>query len=248
MKSSNRGHDVGRVIVGVLCLAAVSCVQAIPIILNGGFESGFLGWTRNDQLGSEGSFALQSGTTSPVSGTTVPAPPEGTLAAMTDANGPGTHVMYQDFLVPVGGATLSFALFVGNRDTDFFVAPASVGLDFSTPALNQQARVDIIRSAADPFSVAASDVLLNLFQTSPGSPLVSGYSVLTRDVSAFLAAHTGETLRLRFAEVDNVAPFQLGVDNVRFAAIPEPTSILLLSLALVSLFTARSARKRLARR
>ena len=33
-------------------------------------------------------------------------------------------------------------------------------------------------------------------------------------------------LRLRFAEVDNVAPFNLGVDNVDFtaAAIPWPSS------------------------
>jgi len=32
------------------------------------------------------------------------------------------------------------------------------------------------------------------------------------------------TLRLRFAEVDNVAPFQLGVDNVSLetSAVPEP--------------------------
>jgi hypothetical protein len=166
---------------------------------------------------------------------------------MTDANGPGTHVLYQDFLIPVGGATLSFALFVGNRDTDFFVPP-NVGLDFSTPALNQQARVDIVRTGADPFSTAASDVLLNLFQTNPGMPLVSGYNVVTVDVSALLAAHTGEMLRLRFAETDNVGPFQLGVDNVRFAAIPEPTSILLLSLGLVALSATRASRKRVARR
>jgi hypothetical protein len=66
--------------------------------------------------------------------------------------------------------------------------------------------------------------------------LISGYNTVTTDISALLAAHAGETLRLRFAETDNVFMFQLGVDNVRFdpisAPIPEPTSMLLLGAAL----------------
>ena len=35
------------------------------------------------------------------------------------------------------------------------------------------------------------------------------------DIGALLAAYPGEVLRLRFAVTDNIAPFQLGVDNVR---------------------------------
>lgn len=227
---------IPTVVAAIVGLVVASSVHALPVIQNGGFESGFTSWTRADQLGSDGTFALQSGTLSPVNSDTVPAPPGGTLAAMTDAQG-------QDFVATAGSATLSFALFVGNRDTDFFV-PAS--LDFSTPALNQQVRVDIITTAADPFSVAAADVLLNLYQTSPGDPLVSGYSIQTTDVSALLAAHVGETLRLRFAETDNVFTFQLGVDNVRIdpaAAVPEPASMLLLGAALAALVGSRSLRR-----
>src|SRR5204862_4817842 len=123
---------------------------------NGGFEAGFTSWTRADQLGSDGTFFSQSGTLSPVSGNTVPAPPGGTKAAMTDALGPGSHVLYQDFVATADAAALSFALFIGNR-ADRFATPLS--LDFSTPTLNQQARVDILKSTADPFSVAAADVL-----------------------------------------------------------------------------------------
>src|ERR1700680_2410932 len=115
-------------------------------------------------------MASQSGTVSPVNGNPAPAPPEGTKAAMTDAQGPGSHVLYQDFAATAGGAALSFALFIGNR-AGLFATPAS--LDFSTPTLNQQARVDILRNAADPFSVAITDVLLNLYQTKVGDPLVS---------------------------------------------------------------------------
>src|ERR1700730_6191270 len=148
----------------VLSLAATSSVHAIPVIANGGFEAGLTSWTKADQLGSAGTFFSQSGTLSPVSGNPVPAPPEGTKAAMTDAPGPGSHVLYQDFVATADAAALSFALFIGNRASNFFT-PTPASLDFSTPALNQQARVDILKSTADPFSVAASDVLLNLYQT-----------------------------------------------------------------------------------
>ncbi len=160
------------------------------------------------------------------------------MAAMTDAEGPGSRVLYQDFVATADAAALRFALFIGNR-AGLFVTPAPASLDFSTPALNQQARVDILKNTADPFSVAASDVLLNLYQTKDGDPLISGYNTITTDISALLAAHAGETLRLRFAETDNVLTFQLGVDNVRFdpisAPIPEPASMLLLGAALAVL-------------
>jgi len=61
----------------------------LPVITNGGFESGFTGWTRADQTGSDGTFFLQTGTSSPVNSDPVPAPPQGVNAAMTDAGGPG---------------------------------------------------------------------------------------------------------------------------------------------------------------
>jgi hypothetical protein len=208
-------------------LGGVLATQAAAgILVNSGFESGFAGWTRANQVGSDGSFLLQTGTTSPVNGTAVPAPPGPTTAAMTDAQGPGSHVLYQNFTVasPVTAAGLAFDLFVGNRDSDFFT-PSS--LDFSTPALNQQARVDILLASADPFSVAPGDVLLNVFQTHSGDPLVSGYNHITADLTALVNAHLGASLRLRFAEVDNVDFLQMGVDNADITVtatgtVPEP--------------------------
>jgi hypothetical protein len=237
MKTSIR-LTVSTLVAVVLGLADTSSVLAIPVISNGGFEAGLTAWTKADQIGSEGTFFSQSGTLSPVNNDPVPAPPEGTRAAMTDAQGPGSHVLYQDFAATPGGAALSFALFIGNR-ADRFATPAS--LDFSTAALNQQARVDIVKNTGDPFSVTAADILLNLFQTKVGDPLISGYNTITTDISALLAAHAGETLRLRFAETDNLSTFQLGVDNVRIDPIPEPASMLLLSAALVMLVGCRAA-------
>ena len=226
-------------LVGLVCVQAV---EAAPTITNGGFESGLTGWATADQSGSDGTFTVQSGTASPVNADPVPAPPVGSNAAMTDSQGPGSHVLYQDFVVTPGPAVLSFSLFIGNRADSFFTAdPDTVGLDFSTPALNQQARVDIMIATFDPFSVAAADVLLNLYQTHAGDPLVSGYTSFTEDVSALFAAHAGETLRLRFAETDNVFSFQLGVDNVHFdnGTVPEPTSTLLFGAGLLALLASR---------
>jgi hypothetical protein len=192
---------------GVVLLALVAGpVAAAPLLLNGSFESGFVSWVRVDQVGSDGTFFLQAGTTSPVNGVPVPSPVDGTSAAMTDPFGPGSHVLYQDFLVPPGttSGTLTFALFVGNQATAFWTPNT---LDFSTPALNQQARVDILPGGTDPFTLLATDILLNVFQTAVGDPLVSGYNTISVDVGALLAANAGSTLRLRFAEVDNVNLF-----------------------------------------
>ena len=228
-----------------LGLAATSPAGASTIV-NGGFETGFSSWVRVDQLGSEGTFALQSGLASPVNADPVPAPPSGSTAAMTDGAGPGAHVLYQDFVATPGSQTLSFDLFVGNR-ADRFATPASLDFALTNPngalTLNQQVRVDLLRAGADPFSVAAADILLSLYASQVGDPLVSGYRSFSSDIGALLGAHSGELLRLRFAETDNVAQMQLGVDNVAIAAvstIPEPASTALLAVGLAALFARRS--------
>lgn len=244
MKSlSQRGVTLGAAV--MLCLAAAPAAAG-QLITNGGFESGFASWTRADQSGGDGTFELQSGTASPVNGDTVPAPPGGANAAMTDAGGSGSHVLYQDFTVGTLGAVLRFELFVGNRAPQF-ATPSS--LDFAltsqtgTQTLNQQARVDIIKASADPFSVAAGDVLLNLYQTQIGNALVSGYTAFNVDVSALFAANIGQTLRLRFAETDNILPLQLGVDNVSLSEVtevPEPGSLPLILLGIAGLWACRA--------
>jgi PEP-CTERM putative exosortase interaction domain len=238
------------------CAAAVVVAprpaQAQELITNGGFESGFTGWTREDQTGSDGTFFLQTGTESPLNGFPVPTPPEGANAAMTDAGAGGSHVLYQDFVVPVGmtTGTLSFSLFLNSGAE--FVTPENLDWAATNPFggqnLNQQARVDLLLATADPFSVAAGDILLNVFQTAPTDPLTSGYADFSVDVSAVLAAHQGQTLRLRFAEVDNISFLNLGVDRVSLGAtavVPEPASLLLmLTGGGVLLGSARLVRRR----
>lgn len=155
--------------------------------------------------GGPGTWLVQTGSSSPGNGFPVNPPPGGDFAAMTDQAAPGSHVLYQDFVVPPGGGTLTFDLFISNAANDFISPPT---LDpFAVP--NQQFRADLMSPAADVFDVGAG-VLANLYQTNPGDPLVSGYTTISTDVSAF----AGQTVRLRFAEVDNQFFFNVGIDNV----------------------------------
>jgi hypothetical protein len=223
-----------------LVTIALACAATAPIqaalVVNGGFESGLSGWTVVNQTGSDGAFLLQSGVSTPTLGETVPAPPEGLNAAMTDAEGSGSHILYQDFLVPTGiaNAILQFSIYIRNAAGDFVVPDT---LDFATPALNQQVRVDLLRPSADPFSVETADILLNLYQTQAGVSAPSGYTTISRDISSLLQANVGQTLRLRFAEVDNVFTLNAGVDavDVVTSAVPEPATWLLVSGALLGL-------------
>ena len=224
----------------ILVVAAMALTGAANAasaqIANGGFEvnggAGFVGfsdWTVADQINTGDSFYAQTGTGTPQFGILIPAPPEGNFAAMTDGGGANSRVLYQDFVLPVGlsSGSLSFQLFINNEGGDFFT-PST--LDF-TGVTNQQARVDLLLANSDPFSVASSDVVLNLFRTQAGDPLTSGYTLVDADISSVLSAFGGQTLRLRFAEVDNIATFNLGVDNVRvntLLSVPEPSTVTML--------------------
>src|SRR5260370_34717655 len=110
-------------------------VRATEVITNGGFEAGggsFTGWTYVNEVGSivPGDWVIQSGTPSPVNGFSVPAPPDPTHAAMTDSGGSGSHLLFQDFLVPVGvtDAILSVDRFIWHRAGVFDCPPS---LDFN---------------------------------------------------------------------------------------------------------------------
>ena len=208
-------------------------------VSNGGFEinggsgtNSITNWTVVDQTGSNGSWYALSGTTTPDSASTVPLPPEGTFAAVVDQTGGGSHVLYQDVIVPVNGGTLNFELFLNNQAADFSV-PSPASLDF-TVSPNQQFRVDIMSPAAGDFDVGAG-VLANVYQTNPGDPLTTGGYV---PVSFNLDAFAGQNVRLRFAEVDNQFFFNVGIDNVRIvaaaSAVPTlgPMSMIVLTLVL----------------
>lgn len=225
-----------KLALGLIAATAMAALApragAVQLITNGGFESNggagsnvFTGWTEQDQAGGSGSFYVQTGTASSTSGFSVQVPPEGSFAAMTDQIGPGAHVLFQAFTVPavVMSATLSFEYYVQNH-AGAYHTPGSLDYHVSP---NEEDRVDIITSAAAPFSTAPADILASVLQSSTSDPLTIPYTTLSTDLTALLQAHEGQTLVLRFGEVDNQSFYNFGVDSVSLAvtAAPEPPTL-----------------------
>lgn len=165
-----------------------------------------------DETGSEGSWFVYTGTTSPASSSIVLAPPVGDFAAIADQTGGGSHLLYQDIDVPSGATSVncSAIIYYNNQSGGFVIGP---DLSFDGPP-NQQARIDLMDPTAPGFDIGAG-VLQNLFQTEPGDPNVLGYTTLNFDLSPF----AGTTVRFRAAEVDNLFFFQFMIDDLSCEAI-----------------------------
>jgi D-alanyl-D-alanine carboxypeptidase len=140
----------------------------------------------------------------------VPDPPQGRFAAVTDMNGPGTRILYRDLRLG-GSFTLQATVFYVGAGP--FSSPATLAYD--TPEANQQFRIDLVGPSAPIDSVAKSDVLVNVFHTSPADPARRQPTEARVDLSAL----AGQTVRLRLATTVNQGPLRVGVDNIRF----EPT-------------------------
>lgn len=203
--------------------------HAVELITNGGFETGFTGWSLFDQAGGDGGFFLGSTTFTPLSGSPTVGPAGGNFYAVSDQNGPGAHVLLQSFTINSGStAILSFSMFVNDQSgVGPIVNPA--GLDYTADP-NQHARVDILRAGADPFSTNPADVLANFYLNVDPFNNPNPYTDYSFDLTSLFGA--GGTFLLRFAEVDNQLFLNLGVDNVSIesnpAGVPESGSTVLL--------------------
>lgn len=174
-------------------------------LIDGSFETGdFTGWTTVNA--GNGAWFVYSGTTAPLSGFTIAAPPDGNYAATTDQGGPGSHILYQDVtFAPNHTHTLSFILYYQN-DFGVFITPDTLD-PFAQP--NQQYRVDITDPNA-PVDSVTTGVLAQLFRTEVGDPPTLAPTPFSFDLTPF----AGQTVRIRFAEVDNQSFFQASVDKV----------------------------------
>ena len=221
---TNLSTGAGQGVLVILLWAAATAVGATELVANGGFElnggantNTFTGWTETDQAAGSGSIFAQTGTSSPPPNViTVPAPPQGTFSAMSSQGGPGSHILYQNITVPTGASARFSATVYVNNQAGAFATPST--LDYTvTP--NQQARIDIMSTGSAVTDVGAG-VLLNLYQTKVGDPLVSGYTAISADLTPF----AGQTVRLRIAEADNQSFFNFGIDQVSVDAnTPVPT-------------------------
>jgi hypothetical protein len=212
----------------IVCVSCAFQLSGAQLITNGGFETGNLsGWTMASQAGSAGNFFALGGTTAPLSGEPTVGPASGSFYALADQTGPAALALIQPFTVTgsVSSVTLSFSLFANSYAA---VAVNPAGLDYTAAGANQHARVDILRAGATPFDTG-SGVLANFFLGADSGANPHHYTNYTFNITSLVAA--GGTFQLRFAEVDNVNFFDLGVDNVSVSTtaggVPEPSSLLL---------------------
>ncbi len=81
-------------------------------------------------------------------------------------------------------------------------------------------------AAVNPFSVAPADIIVNVYQTLPGTPNTSGIgpngSYVTQTFD--LTPYAGQTIRLRFADVSNQNYLLFGIDDVSISVGPQAPS------------------------
>jgi len=195
----------------------VGCQARPTTMVMDDFESGAItGWQAVGS-GSGGWFVYADGHKAPEPAQSdpnvpfdVPDPPQGKFAAVTDMNGPGTHILYRDLRLE-GRFTLQLTVFY--TGTGPLSSPKTLAHD--APEANQQFRIDLLSPSAPIDSVAKGDVLVNVFHTSPDDPARRQPTEVRLDVSAL----AGQTVRLRLATTDNQGPLHVGVDNIRFQRI-----------------------------
>lgn len=193
----------------IACTGVVLAQGSAARVLNGGFEQGNFGhWTVVNQAGGSGSWFVYSGSTSPLSGHPIAAPPNGTFAATTDQNNPGTQVLYRNIRLKSGMThKLSFFLYYDNFAPTFSTPNT---LDY-TVIPNQQYRVDVMKPKANPFSVKPKAILATLFRTKVGDP-----NTLAPKLRSFsLTRFAGKTVRLRFAAVETEDYLLASTDKVK---------------------------------
>jgi D-alanyl-D-alanine carboxypeptidase len=181
------------------------------------FEAGALTGWRQVGGGSGGWFVYTDGGKAPDPARSdpnvpfdLPDPPQGKYAAVSDANGPGTRILYRDVKLD-GRFTLHLSVFYAG--VGGLSSPRSLAYD--EPGANQQFRIDLVAPSAPIDSVARGDVLANVFATSAGDPDRREPSAVSVDVSRW----AGRTVRLRLAITDNGGPLRAGVDDIRFEPI-----------------------------
>jgi hypothetical protein len=192
--------------VAVTLLAAPGAASA-AVVNNGDFETGNLsGW--QVAISGPSAWVVYTGTSTPDGEFDVPAPPQGTHAAVTEQDNPSRQILYQDISIPPGGSVNQLSLFA------YYIAEAPIvspdTLDFPPPTASEQYRIDVMKPTAPLDSVAAGDILATVFRTVTGDPEEMAPTTKTADLSAF----AGQTVRLRLAVVATLNELNAGVDAV----------------------------------
>jgi hypothetical protein len=192
-----------------LLLLAVPAAAGAAIVTNGNFETGNLsGWQVYNSSPATGNWFAYTGSTSPLSGLPVTAPPQGNYAAITDQDDEGLHILYQDLTLPTGGSQDQLSLTVYYISDAPIASPSTLDPSGSQ---NQQYRIDVMRPGAAIDSMLGKDILRTVFAAHAFSPM----ELAPTQATTFLPiSSAGRTVRLRLAEVDNQGNFNASADAV----------------------------------
>jgi bacillopeptidase F (M6 metalloprotease family) len=134
---------------------------------------------------------------------------------MTTQDDPGSHILSQNITIPAASSALFTAhVYVNNSRAPDEAFATAASLDYTVEP-NQQFRIDVMTTASVLTDMGAG-VLSNIYKTNVGDAPVSGYTLVSADLSAF----AGQTVRLRIAEVDNKGCISTGVDAVSIISAP----------------------------
>lgn len=201
------------------CVVSLCSHAALAQLTNPGFETGDLSGWNTQTNGSAFTIAVDSGSTTTDAGTINPSLTNN-FYAYTSQSGPGSSFLTQDFVVQAGTNRIFFDIAIINAAGDF-VVPDPLSFDFGG-APNQQARFDILVPGAATNTVNPADIIVTGFQTDPGDPLTQNWTRYDIDVTTELAPYIGQTVTLRFVQVDNQNYFNLAIDNLSVGATPPP--------------------------
>jgi hypothetical protein len=219
-----RGCGAGSALLAVMVLALLAPGgAAAATVVNGDFETGNLAGWQVYRATTLGDWYPYRGTNPPIGGkelaAPVPAPPQGTFAAITDEINPDTVILYQDINLKSGyDHRLSLFAYYSSQDPIAVPTPDTLSVDEEVLAgrTNQQYRIDVMRPDAPVDSIDPAATLRTLFRTQRGAPRTMPPTRLTADLSAF----AGQTVRLRIAVAAHEETLNGAVDDVAVLSAP----------------------------
>ncbi len=218
----------------VCCLLSAGMANA-SLITNGDFETGdFTGWNTSQAGGSSLFVAANPG--DPTLGSS---PTNDFYAFAGNQGGPSQNIFWQSFVVPTALTSFTFSFDYSYQNfASSFINPTPDTLSYIGTS-NQQFRVEILTGTALFDTVNPTDIIFSAIQTAPGSLNPQPWLSFSQDIFSVVSPFEGQTLQVRFAQVDNQGPFDIGFDNVSLSAttatVTEPASLALLSLGLASI-------------
>ncbi|WP_435009572.1 PEP-CTERM sorting domain-containing protein [Tundrisphaera lichenicola] len=196
-------------------MASTSASQA-GLLVNGDFSSGLAGWT-----------VTVSDSVSVIGG----------VAVLSESPTVSEVTLYQDFMIPVGLQTLSFELIGVGTEDDF--PPSGFGASLLDPG-TLASLVTTVDAFTDSFYTRDLDSSTTQGMAALGVSVSPSGDSLPVKISVDVSALGGEMARILFRLVGggSLSESSVSVDNVYAGAnfaVPEPSSLALLSVGLIGL-------------